>query len=91
MPVVVHGAFMPMLNGVCHKHGIDHRLTKINHLWTNGQIDRMNRIIKVASTKRYHYDSHKQLKKHLYSFINAYNSAKRSKNLKLNHFITSWE
>lgn len=41
-------------------HGIDHRLTKPNHLWTNGQVERMNRTIKAATVHRYHYDSHAQ-------------------------------
>jgi transposase InsO family protein len=41
--------------------GIEHRLTKIKHPWTNGQVERMNRTIKEATVKRYHYDSHRQL------------------------------
>ena len=28
---------------VCQEHGIEHRLTKPNHPWTNGQVERMNR------------------------------------------------
>jgi IS30 family transposase len=39
----------------------DMRLTKPNHPWTNGQVERMNRTIKDATVKRYHYDSHDQL------------------------------
>ena len=31
---------------VCTQHGIDHRLTKIKHPLTNGQVERMNRTIK---------------------------------------------
>src|SRR3954454_7772613 len=27
----------------CREHGIEHRFTKINHPWTNGQVERMNR------------------------------------------------
>lgn len=30
----------------CADHSIDHRLTKPNHPWTNGQVERMNRTIK---------------------------------------------
>ena len=66
---------------VCAKENIEHRLTKPAHPWTNGQVERMNRTIKEATVKRYHYDSHKQLKEHLYSFLNAYNFAKRLKTL----------
>ncbi|BBF82574.1 mobile element protein (plasmid) [Asticcacaulis excentricus] len=42
----------------------------------------MNRTIKEATVKRYHYDSHDQFKTHLTDFINAYNFAKRLKTLK---------
>ncbi len=66
---------------VCHGHGIDHRLTKPNHPWTNGQVERMNRTIKEATVKRYHYDGHHQLRTHLADFIAAYNFAKRLKAL----------
>jgi hypothetical protein len=45
----------------CRENGIEHRLTKIRHPWTNGQVERMNRTIKEATVKRYHYDSHAQL------------------------------
>lgn len=67
---------------VCAEHGVDHRLTKIKHPWTNGQVERMNRTIKEATVKRYHYDDHEQLKHHLDDFINAYNYARRLKTLK---------
>ena len=29
-------------NRICHIHGIEHRLTKPSHPWTNGQVERMN-------------------------------------------------
>ena len=67
---------------ICRENGIEHRLTKPNHPWTNGQVERMNRTIKDATVKRYHYDSHHQLSSHLSDFINAYNYARRLKTLK---------
>ncbi len=66
---------------ICEAHGIDHRLTKPNHPWTNGQVERMNRTIKEATVKRFHYDSHDQLRTHLSDFIAAYNFARRLKTL----------
>lgn len=39
----------------------------------------MNRTIKEATVKRYHYDSHTQLTAHL---IDAYNYARRLKSLR---------
>jgi transposase InsO family protein len=66
----------------CRENGIEHRLTKIKHPWTNGQVERMNRTIKEATVQRYHYDSHRQLEAHLSDFISAYNFARRLKTLK---------
>jgi len=66
---------------VCDEHEIEHRLTKINHPWTNGQVERMNRTLKEATVKRYHYDTHDQLKTHLSDFVDAYNYARRLKTL----------
>jgi hypothetical protein len=76
---------------ICEADGIEHRLTKPNHPWneedqgtvrgtvapTNGQVERMNRAIKDATTKRYHYDGHEQLRRHLELFLDAYNHARR--------------
>ncbi len=75
-------AWMHTFDRVCCEYQIEHRLTKVSHPWTNGQVERMNRSLKEATVKRYHYDSHEHLKKHLYAFINAYNFAKRLKTLK---------
>jgi len=66
---------------ICEANGIEHRLTKPNHPWTNGQVERMNRTIKDATVKRYHYDSHEQLRSHLADFLDAYNFARRLKTL----------
>jgi transposase InsO family protein len=66
----------------CRENSIEHRFTKINHPWTNGQVERMNRTIKEATVKRYHYDTHERLKSHLANFVDAYNFARRLKTLK---------
>jgi transposase-like protein len=80
---------------VCLENGIEHRLTKINHPWTNGQVERMNRTIKEATVKKYHYQNHDQLRKHLSNFLNAYNFAKRLKTLKgltpYEYVVTIWK
>jgi len=64
------------------ENGIEHRLTRVKHPWTNGQIERMNRTIKEATVKRYHYDRHDQLPQHLGDFVAAYNFGRRLKILK---------
>jgi hypothetical protein len=42
----------------------------------------MNRTIKEATVKRYHYENHDQLRQHLGDFIAAYNFGRRLKTLK---------
>ncbi len=66
----------------CRENGIEHRLTKIRHPWTNGQVERMNRTIKEATVKQFHYENHAQLEQHLEKFVMAYNFARRLKTLK---------
>jgi hypothetical protein len=66
----------------CAQNGIGHRLTRPNHPWTNGQVERMNRTLKEATVRRYHYSTHDQLRTHLKTFLDAYNYAKRLKTLK---------
>ncbi len=75
-------AFPLLFDRICGKHGIEHRLTKPNHPWTNGQVERMNRTLKEATVYRYYYDTHEQLREHLTTFVMAYNFAKRLKMLK---------
>ncbi|MCW8088527.1 IS481 family transposase, partial [Sabulicella glaciei] len=66
----------------CAELGIEHRLTKPRHPWTNGQVERMNRTLKEATVKRFHYESHDQLRRHLADFVAAYNFARRLKTLR---------
>jgi transposase InsO family protein len=75
-------AFKLLFDRICTQYGIDHRLTKPNHPWTNGQVERMNRTLKEATVYRYYYDTHQQLREHLVTFLMAYNFAKRLKTLK---------
>ena len=43
------------------------------------QVERMNRTLKEATVKRYHYGTHAQLKEHLHAFLMVHNFAKRLK------------
>ena len=83
-----------MFDRVCYEHGIEHRLTKPNHPWTNGQVERMNRTIKDATVKRYHYETHEQLRAHLQLFVDAYNHARQLKTLRgltpYEHVLQVW-
>jgi transposase InsO family protein len=66
----------------CADLDIEHRLTKLRHLWTNGQVERMNRTIKDATVKRFYHETHDELRKHLADFVAAYNDARRLKTLR---------
>ena len=66
----------------CARNDIEHRTTKAKHPWTNGQVERMNRTIKDATVRRFYYESHDQLRRHLADFVSAYNFGRRLKTLK---------
>ena len=80
---------------VCLEHGIEHRLTKPYHPWTNGQAERMNRTVKDGTVKTYHYSSLEALKAHVLAFVSAYNFAKHLKAIKwktpFKHICEAWQ
>ncbi|MBS0180786.1 MAG: IS481 family transposase [Nitrospira sp.] len=88
-------AFPHIFARVCLENDTEHRLTKPNHPWTNGQVERMNRTRKEATVKRYYYENHQQLREHLYNFLNVYNFAKRLKTLQgltpYEYIIKGWQ
>lgn len=71
------------------------RMSSLHSSWLNGQVERMNRTLKEATVKRYHYDNHAQLREYLVNFLNAYNFAKRLKTLKgltpYEYIIKCWQ
>ena len=68
-----------MFDRACLAHGIEH---KLKAHWTNGQAERMNRTIKDATTKVFHYPDLESLKAHVVAFVAAYNFAKHLKALR---------
>jgi transposase InsO family protein len=48
-------AFAYLFDCVCQESDIDHRLTRTNQPWTNGQVARMNRTLKETTVKKYYY------------------------------------
>jgi transposase InsO family protein len=67
---------------VCREHGIEHKLTRPYPPWTNGQAERMNRTVKEATVKVFHYPDLEALKAHVLAFVRAYNFAKHLKALR---------
>jgi transposase InsO family protein len=55
----------------CREHGIEHRFTKPGHPGTNGQVERMNRTLKEATVRRYHYETKRELEDHLGAFMDG--------------------
>jgi transposase InsO family protein len=45
---------------VCKENSIEHRLTKVKHPWTNGQVERMNRTIQEATVNKYFYKDYEE-------------------------------
>src|ERR687893_1276566 len=67
---------------VCDEHGIEHKPTKPYHPWTNGQAERMNRTVKDATVKAFHYPDLEALQAHVLTFVTAYDFAKHLKALR---------
>jgi transposase InsO family protein len=82
------GFLIHIFERVCRENGIEHRLTKPYHPWTNGQAERMVRTIKEANVKSFHYTSINELRRHVRDWLTAYNFAKQLKALK---FRTPYE
>lgn len=69
-------------DAISHQHSIEHRLTKPFHASINGQVKRMNRTIKQATTKAFYYALLKQLQDHLKDYLWAFKSARPVRALK---------
>lgn len=67
---------------MCRLLGVEHRLTKPYHPWTNGQAERMVPTLKQATVRAFHYDGIRELRRHVADSLAAYNFAKHLKALR---------
>ena len=61
---------------------IEHHLTKVNHPWPHGQVERVNCTLKEATVKKSYYQTRQNLEEHLQTVLMAYNFAKKLQTLK---------
>ena len=66
----------------CRECGVEHRLTKPAHPWTNGWVDRTNRTLKKAPVQHFHYRTTQELNEHLQAVLLACDHANRLKTLR---------
>lgn len=66
---------------ICEAGKIEHRLTKSENPWTDGQVEQMKRSIREATVKRFLYESHDKLLTHPADFMAAYDFARWLKTL----------
>ncbi|MFG1422813.1 IS481 family transposase [Roseixanthobacter liquoris] len=78
----VEGFVSHVFGRVCAERGIEHRLTKPYHPWTNGQAERMVRTIKEATVRSFYYATLIDLRRHVRDWLLAYNYAKQLKALR---------
>lgn len=76
------GSVAHVFGRVCAERGVEHRLTKPYHPWTNGEAERMVRTIKEATVRAFHYASIYDLRRHVRDWLLAYNYAKQLKALR---------
>jgi len=67
----------------CWSQGIEHRLTKIKHPWTNGMVERMNGTLKEQTVKRFTYQNFEEIESHLKRIQDNWNYYKKHKVLGL--------
>ncbi len=67
---------------VCHKHDIDHRLTKPASPQTNGMVERVNRTIKSNTILKHSYSEYDQMQIDLFKFMYNYNLYRRHGSLR---------
>jgi len=61
---------------------VKHERTKVKHLWTNGQAERIIQIIKKDTAKKVFYKTFSRLNLRLTTWTNDYNMNRKLKSIK---------
>jgi transposase-like protein len=73
---------LSLLDEICLKENIQHRLTEPFTPKTNGMVERVNRTIKENTIKINKYEDLEQMESDLYSFLQTYNTIRRHSGLR---------
>lgn len=73
---------LSLLDEICLKEGIEHRLTAPFTPKTNGMVERVNRTIKDNTIKIKNYENLEQMHNHLRGFLITYNTIRRHSGLR---------
>lgn len=73
---------LSLLDEICIKENIEHRLTEPFTPKTNGMVERVNRTIKDHTIKINKYENLEQMESDLYSFLQIYNTVRRHSSLR---------
>ncbi|PDS21858.1 integrase core domain-containing protein [Flavobacterium branchiophilum] len=71
-----------LLDEICLKENIEHRLTEPFTPKTNGMVERVNKTIKDNTIKINKYQDLQQMEADLYNFLQTYNTVKRHSSLR---------
>lgn len=71
-----------LLDEICLKENIEHRLTEPFTPKTNGMVERVNKTIKDNTIKIHQYENLEQMEADLYNFLQTYNTVKRHSSLR---------
>ena len=74
-------AFAHIFDRVCSENGIEHRLTKVRHPWTNGQVEPTESHDQGSQRQTLSLRRPRPASRHLADFIDVYNHARRLKAL----------
>ncbi|MCX7953162.1 MAG: integrase core domain-containing protein, partial [Deltaproteobacteria bacterium] len=72
----------------CVREGIEHRLTKFRHPYTNGMVEAFNKKVKNGTVRKYYYETKEEFERHLSYYLMNYNFNTKLRSLS---YRSPWE